>query len=90
LKVLLPGQLGVVPGNAVAPKEWAVFTSWDRLPTDEGKEFNQCLQVLYPDGRVFFDNRELKFARKQGERKHNAVGILGFPVGQKGDYKIRM
>jgi hypothetical protein len=90
LKMLLPGQLGDVPGNAVAPKEWAVFTSWDRLPTDEGKEFNQCLQVLYPDGKVFFENRELKFAMKPGERQHNAVGILGFPIGQKGDYTIRM
>jgi len=90
LKMLLPGQLADVPGNAVAPKEWAVFTSWDRLPTDEGKIFNQCLQVLYPDGKVFFENRDLKFAVKPGERQHNAVGIYGFPIGQKGDYMIRM
>jgi hypothetical protein len=90
LKLLLPGQLEDVPENAVAPKEWAVFASWDRVPSDEGKIFNQCLQVLYPDGKVFFENRDVKFTIKLGERQHNAVRIVGFPIGQKGDYTIRM
>ncbi len=90
LKMLLPDQPVEIPSNAVAPKEWAVFASWDRLPADEGKEFNQCLQVIYPDGKVFFENRDLKFVMKPGERQHNAVSILGLPIGQKGDYTIRM
>jgi len=90
LKLQLPGQLGDIPVNAVAPKEWAVFTSWDWLPSDEGRLYGQCLQVLYPDGKVFVENRELKFTMKPGERQHNAVGIMGFPIGEKGDYRIRM
>lgn len=90
LKILLPAQQEEIPANAVAPKEWAVFTSWDRLPEDDGREFNQCLQVKYPDGKLFFENRELKFKMKEGERQHNAVSILGFPLGQKGDYQVSM
>ncbi len=46
--------------------------------------------MIYPDGKVFFENRDLKFVMKPGERQHNAVSILGLPIGQKGDYTIRM
>src|SRR5271157_362574 len=42
-----------IPSNAVAPKEWYVYTSWETEPEDIGKEYRQVVQLLYPNGEPF-------------------------------------
>lgn len=35
-----------IPANAVFPKEYAVFTSWDVEPSDRGKVYNQAYEFF--------------------------------------------
>jgi hypothetical protein len=81
---------GEFPSNAVAPKEWAVFSSWDWDPADEGKDYVQVIQILYPDGKSFIDRQETKFRMNPGTKHQIKAPILGFPVGQTGMYMVRM
>lgn len=84
----MPGSPATIPANAVAPKEWAVFTSWDLKPEDAPKKFRQFLKVLYPDGTVWVDS-PLEFTTEVGKDHHQVIGNFnGFPIGQQGTYKI--
>lgn len=77
-----------IPKNAVAPKEWAIYTSWMREQGDETKSFEQKLQILWPDGTEFHVH-SLPF--KIPESIHqNRVGVIGFPIGQRGPLKVKM
>ena len=80
-----------LPADAVVPKEWAIFTSWTSEPGDEGKEYVQCIQILYPDGAVFKESKDSKF-KMESEIKRSQVNIQVpvFPVGQAGPYTVRM
>src|ERR1700722_14259893 len=63
--ITLP-QDAEIPPNALAPKEWALFASWDYELDDDGKEFLQIVQILFPDGKFFIERLETKFVMKRG------------------------
>ena len=87
--VTLP-QNAEVPSNALVPKEWALFASWDCGPDDDGKEFSQVVQVLHPDGRFFIERMEAKFVMQRDKKSQIKMPFVGFPVGQQGKVMIRM
>jgi hypothetical protein len=78
-----------VAKDAVTPKEWAIFSKWELLTQDRGKEFSQVVQLLWPDGKVFKQN-PMKFRVGEKRFHENRLNVLGFPIGQQGEVKINM
>ena len=78
-----------IPRNAVAPKEWAVFSAWDTDPGDEQKEHILCTQLLYPDESPFADVNKTVMKVELKKRSQMIVRILGFPIGQPGFHTVR-
>lgn len=80
-----------IPRNAVAPKEWAIFSSWDAEPGDERREYFICVNVLYPDQSPWGDVNRTKVNIQEGRKASQvATQMVGFPVGQAGTYTIRV
>ncbi len=91
IKAFLPPEAGPVPRDAVAPKEWAVFTSWRQRPEDGGRQYRQKIQILYPDGTPFGAVTEVDFAFQAGKSHHQLTTKWnGFPIGQTGMYSVKM
>ncbi len=78
-----------IPANAVAPKEWAIFSKWDTEPEDAGKEFTICTQILYPDQSQFGELGKTPLKIEANKKGQAIVKILGFPLGQEGFYTVR-
>jgi hypothetical protein len=84
-------RLTSVPANAVTPKEWAVFTSWEREPQDDGKKYIQEIQVLNPDGTPFGETLSVPFTMPLEKTHHQIVSTFqGFPIGVQGMHSVRM
>ena len=79
-----------IPKNAVAPNQWAIFSSWDCEPGDELKEYLICTQVLYPDQTQFMEIVKGKVNVQPNKRSQVNTGVNGFPIGQFGKYTIRV
>ncbi len=71
-----------IPQNAVTPKEWAIFASWQTQANENGKKLRQIMEITYPKAELDFVVAE--------PSDQNRVNIVGFPVGQSGQYSIRM
>ena len=78
-----------IPRNAVAPKEWAVFSIWCPEQGDELKNFEICTQFIYPDLTQFGDIVRHQINVEQGKRAQVLVQVPGFPIGQVGPYTVR-
>lgn len=78
-----------IPSNAVAPKEWAVFSGWDVEPGDEHHPYILCTQILYPDKTQFAEIVRSKLVIQANKRAQMVVNIVGFPIGQIGEYVVR-
>ncbi|HUY13265.1 MAG TPA: hypothetical protein VMX16_06505 [Terriglobia bacterium] len=87
ITVTVPSEADI-PKNAVAPKEWAVFSLWDTDLGDELKEYALCMQVLYPDQTQFSEVTKIKMKIEPNKRSQVVVRMLGFPIGQVGRYTI--
>jgi Family of unknown function (DUF6941) len=80
-----------IPPTAAVPKEWAIFVSWEAADGDQiGNEYNQSVQVVYPDGTVFVEKRDIKFVLQDDKRHQNTIQMQGFPMGQQGRYEIKI
>ena len=89
--VSIPEETSEIPANAVAPKEWVVFAGWLYQEEDEGKEYTQNVEIFYPDGSVFIPKQSTKFIMNKSRKIQNVgTQIVGFPLGQQGQYPIRM
>jgi len=77
-----------LPPNAVVPSQWFVYAMWETSEEDDGKVAEQVLEVRWPNGDIFLSNR-LPFTADKTMRAQNSVGMVSFPLGQKGDLKIR-
>ena len=71
-----------IPKNAVTPREWAIYASWEREEGDENKSYAQWLQILWPDGNEF-ERQALPFTFTK-RYQQNRINIKGFPIGQPG------
>jgi len=78
-----------IPANAVAPKEYAIFTSWDLEPADRGKEYNQFYEFFYPDGTQFGERANLRVKMGEGKRMNSTANSNALPIGQVGVYTAR-
>ena len=79
-----------MPPNAVAPKEWAIFTRWDWDRGDEGKKFFQHLSVMWPGGTVFFE-QTMEIVRVPDKRVSQlATPLLGLPIGEPGMISVNI
>jgi hypothetical protein len=89
-KIIIPVPAETeIPRNAVAPKEWAVFSVWDIDQGDELKKYTLCTQILYPDQSQFAEVVKTKMKTELSKRSQMNIQILGFPIGQIGQYTIR-
>jgi hypothetical protein len=87
--IVTPGPGEPIPSNAVAPKEWAIFSAWDCDPEDAGRSFEVCTEVLYPDKSVFGSVARQRLNIEASKRAQHVVKIMGFPIGQSGFYTVR-
>jgi hypothetical protein len=89
INVNVPFDAPAVPPNAVAPKEWSIFSSWDAEEDDHGKEYFICVQLYYPDATPFGEaaRNSVKFELKN--KAQGIVRIAGFPIGQIGSYTVK-
>lgn len=78
-----------IPRNAVAPKEWCVFSIWETEPGDERREYTVCTEVLYPDRSQFVPVMRNRINVELNKRAQTMVQIEGFPVGQPGEHTVR-
>ena len=82
----IPANAPEVPKNAVVPKEWAIFSAWDIESGDEHKKYFLCTQLLYPDKTRFGDVNKLLMNIEPNKRTQITINLLGFPMGQLGNY----
>ena len=78
-----------IPPNAVAPKEWAAFTSWTWDSEDEGKEFDQLLQVLTPSKNLHIEVKS-KITKQEDKTLQFRMPLLGIPVGEQGFCTVKL
>jgi hypothetical protein len=89
-KIIITAPGGTeIPKNAVAPKEWAVFSAWDTDPGDELKEYTFCTQMFYPDQSQFGEVAKSRMKIEVNKRSLVTIQIIGFPIGQVGQYTVR-
>ena len=74
--------------DAVIPFDWSIVTGWIKAPEDDGKTFEQRIQIHMPDGT---QTGEAVIAFKISKRSHhNTTNGNAFPVGQIGEYHIQL
>lgn len=78
-----------IPTNAVAPKEYAVYTSWDLEPADHDKQYNQIFEILYPNGAHFGEGTTVRINMGTGKRAQSITTLNALPIGQVGVYTVR-
>jgi hypothetical protein len=82
-------DLPEIPKNAVAPKEWAIYSAWDNEPGDEQKEYFLRIQILYPDQSPFGQVTRMPVNVQPKRRSQMIARVQGFPIGQPGFYTVR-
>ncbi len=76
-----------IPKDAVAPRQWFIYTAWVPAPEDVGRPFEQVYQILWPNGDKFFEQR-LPFIAGSPDLHQTDFSALGFPVGQSGRLRL--
>jgi|SRR5271155_1198572 len=89
MSIAVPREAPEIPPNAVAPREWSIFSKWETDPDDAGKEFTVCTQMFYPDKTPFGDQGRTALTAEANKKAQAIVKIFGFPLGQTGMYTIR-
>jgi hypothetical protein len=85
---LKPEGGGDIPPDAIIPLNWAIVTEWLQLPGDEGKQFEDRVEIVRPDGTVLVDAIS-PFAFTL--RSHfNTVLLSAFPAGQWGEITLKL
>src|SRR5260370_11828094 len=88
LTLTVPAETDI-PRDAVAPREWVIFSVWDPEPGDEQREYVLCTQIVYPDQTQFGQVGKLKIPVAPKKRSQMLIQIQGFPIGQAGTYTVR-
>jgi hypothetical protein len=77
-----------LPLEGSSPIKWGVFTMWASEPDDSGKEYEQLLSIVLPDGREVL-NAKVPFAIKSRQVR-NIINIEGFPISHNGPMTLRL
>jgi hypothetical protein len=78
-----------VAHTAISPQAWAVFSMWQTLPEDVGKQLVQIVQIVWPD-KSEFKRIQVPFQLEADKAHHNKITIIGFPAGQVGVIAINL
>lgn len=89
LTINLAREAPEVPADAVAPKEWAVFSSWDTESGDELKEYFFCMEIFYPDHSQFGDTSRVRINVEPNKSAQVGVQLVALPIGQVGFYTVK-
>jgi hypothetical protein len=77
-----------LPANSAIPKPWAVAGIWLREPGDEGRTYLQRLVLVSPSGDILAEGTiPLSFPTRTFQ---SVIALKGFPIGEHGDYEIRI
>ena len=88
IHIALPTDGTVLPPDALAPKEWAVFAMWAVEQEDFGHDFVQEMEMSFEDGTIF-KKQSLPFHVKPDVRVAvNRANIIGFPIGKQGSFTV--
>jgi hypothetical protein len=85
----VPADLPEIPKNAVAPRDWAIYSAWDNEPGDELKKYFLCTQIIYPDKSPFGQITRMLINVQPKRRSQMIARVQGFPLGQTGFYTVR-
>jgi len=77
-----------IPADAKVPMQWYGFSLWQKQPGDEGKRYEQQIELADPDeGIVVSASSQFELTAPA----HRILAIFsGFPVGQFGEYMLRL
>jgi hypothetical protein len=88
LKISVP-QGTSFPANAVAPKEWAVFCTWECTMDEAGQEFQQVFVMTSSVDEVFGPPQIIKFTPQRDRLSQNVVAnSQGVPIGREGKVTV--
>lgn len=87
IHVSLPVGAETPPHDAVIPRQWAIFGTWELSPEEEGSHLTGVFEVFWPDGRVF-TTMGLETADLARSGVAFILRLHGFPLGQNGDLRI--
>lgn len=76
------------PFKIIADNQWAVLSLWLRLDEDEGKHYEQRMQIVLPDGQVRAE-QVIPFTMDSTVVR-NGGNVQGFPVGGEGTHLLRL
>lgn len=89
VKVQLVKPDEAVPEDAAVPMRWSVLTVWKREPSDEGKTYEQGLQMFAPDGTLAFELTSPSFAMTAPHHRVR-LDIMGFKIAVPGTYRLQV
>jgi len=77
-----------VPDKARAPLRWSTFSLWLKAPEDDGRRFEQRVELFTPDGQRVVQ-ADVPF---QAGTRTNRVTVrgFGFPISQAGEHIFRL
>lgn len=78
-----------IPVEAVAPREWYIFTLWIPDKEDMGKTFVQKMEIEIT-GLSKRLQQELPFTISNLEQQRNMQQVIGFPIGVAGAGVVKM
>ena len=68
------------------PMNWSIFCLWEKQDEDEGKEYEQSIRMVYPNGHVTFDRPQSLIMDKMLHRTISTS--TSFPVAEAGKYNL--
>lgn len=77
-----------LPEDAGAPVRWNVLALWKRQPEDEGRQYEQRVQLVSPSGRVLVEG--LQTFQMVTSSQRNRLRIDGFPVAEEGEHTLAL
>ncbi len=77
-----------LPENALIPLKWFVYSLWLKEPGDEGKTFEQFVDISFPGERSI--KSEIIEFRITKERHRNVILMPTFPVTPPGLASIKL
>jgi len=79
-----------VPIDAVIPKDWAAFALWALDEAEIGSPFAMKIQIFWPDGKLFLENRVPQAEITKKPYLSFTVRMTVLPMGQSGKMKIKV
>jgi hypothetical protein len=89
LKLSLEGKSPAKDGATMTlPFAWATYVTWRRLPGEEGRAFDQKIELIAPSRRVLMV-QSTSFTFEKAYHRHSGR-VFGFPFTESGDHILRI